>query len=213
MARDEGVCRDSEGAAHSRSRPRPRARGSGDGGPSAHRSGSGCRCVAERPWASRAPGAVSKGPGASRNQMWPTSRRTSRSSRRMRFATPTPAPTCPAFHSLTEALRATQIAATLIRIPPRCDFEQGTGHTHDEIEELYLVARGKLTMRLGEEVCRWALVRSSAWPRRCLGRIATRATSPSSSGPSRARSRGIQGRRSTISGMRRPRARQHVGPD
>ena len=36
----------------------------------------------------------------------------------------------------------------------------------------------------------WALVRSSAWPRRRLGRIATRATSPSSSGPSRARSRG-----------------------
>ena len=50
----------------------------------------------------------------------------------------------------------------------------------------------------------WALVRSSAWPRRRLGRIATRATSPSSSGPSRARSRGIQGRISTISGKRRP---------
>jgi len=56
------------------------------------------------------------------------------------------------FHSLTEALCATQIAATLIRIPPHCDFEQGTGHTHDQIEELYLVARGELTMRLGEEI-------------------------------------------------------------
>jgi hypothetical protein len=50
------------------------------------------------------------------------------------------------FHSLTEALRATQIAATLIRIPPHYDFEQGTGHTHDEIEELYLIARGELTI-------------------------------------------------------------------
>lgn len=56
------------------------------------------------------------------------------------------------FHSLTEALGARQVAATLICIPPHSDFEQGTGHHHDEIEELYLVAKGSLTMRFGEEV-------------------------------------------------------------
>jgi len=56
------------------------------------------------------------------------------------------------FRSLTEALGSEQIAATLIRIPPHSDFEQGTGHTHDEIEELYLVGRGTLTMRFGDEI-------------------------------------------------------------
>jgi mannose-6-phosphate isomerase-like protein (cupin superfamily) len=58
------------------------------------------------------------------------------------------------FRSLTAALGGEQLAATLIRIPPHCDFEQGTGHTHDEIEELYLVTRGTLTMRFGDEVRR-----------------------------------------------------------
>lgn len=56
------------------------------------------------------------------------------------------------FRSLTEALGATQVAATLIRIPPHSDFEQGTGHHHREIEELYLVATGTLTMRFGDEI-------------------------------------------------------------
>jgi mannose-6-phosphate isomerase-like protein (cupin superfamily) len=56
------------------------------------------------------------------------------------------------FRSLTSALGAKQLAATLIRIPPHSDFEQGTGHTHEEIEEVYLVARGTLTMRFGEEI-------------------------------------------------------------
>jgi mannose-6-phosphate isomerase-like protein (cupin superfamily) len=56
------------------------------------------------------------------------------------------------FRRLTDALGCTQVAATLIRIPPHSDFEQGTGHTHDEIEELYLVASGELTMRLGDEI-------------------------------------------------------------
>ena len=58
------------------------------------------------------------------------------------------------FRSLTDALGCSQIAATLIRIPAHSDFEQGTGHFHDEIEELYLVTRGTLTMRFGEEVHR-----------------------------------------------------------
>lgn len=56
------------------------------------------------------------------------------------------------FRRLTDALGASQLAATLIRIPPHCDFEQGTGHYHDEIEELYLVTQGRLTMRFGDEV-------------------------------------------------------------
>jgi mannose-6-phosphate isomerase-like protein (cupin superfamily) len=56
------------------------------------------------------------------------------------------------FRSLTGALGCSQIAATLIRIPAHSDFEQGTGHFHDEIEELYLVTRGTLTMRFGEEI-------------------------------------------------------------
>lgn len=56
------------------------------------------------------------------------------------------------FRSLTDALGAEQVAVTLIRIPPHSDFEQGSGHRHDEIEEIYLVTRGTLTMRFGEEV-------------------------------------------------------------
>lgn len=56
------------------------------------------------------------------------------------------------FRSLTEALGSEQVAITLMRIPPHSDFEQGTGHRHDEIEELYLVARGTLTMRFGDEI-------------------------------------------------------------
>jgi mannose-6-phosphate isomerase-like protein (cupin superfamily) len=56
------------------------------------------------------------------------------------------------FRSLTDALGAEQLALTLIRIPAHSDFEQGTGHRHDEIEEVYLVTRGTLTMRFGEEI-------------------------------------------------------------
>ena len=56
------------------------------------------------------------------------------------------------FRSLTEALGAEQLAVTLIRIPPHSDFEQGTGHRHGEIEEVYLVTRGTLTMRFGDEI-------------------------------------------------------------
>ncbi len=56
------------------------------------------------------------------------------------------------FRSLTEALGCEQLAATLIRVPAHSDFEQGTGHFHEEIEELYLVTRGTLTMRFGEEI-------------------------------------------------------------
>lgn len=56
------------------------------------------------------------------------------------------------FRSLTDALGSEQVAITLIRIPPHSDFEQGTGHRHEQIEELYLVTRGTLTMRFGDEV-------------------------------------------------------------
>jgi mannose-6-phosphate isomerase-like protein (cupin superfamily) len=56
------------------------------------------------------------------------------------------------FRHLTEALGCEQLSVTLIRVPPHSDFEQGTGHFHDEIEELYLVTRGTLTMRFGDEI-------------------------------------------------------------
>ena len=56
------------------------------------------------------------------------------------------------FRSLTKALGAEQLAVTLMRIPPHSDFEQGTGHRHSEIEEVYLVTRGTLTMRFGDEI-------------------------------------------------------------
>jgi mannose-6-phosphate isomerase-like protein (cupin superfamily) len=56
------------------------------------------------------------------------------------------------FRRLTDALGCEQLSATLIRVPAHSDFEQGTGHFHDEVEELYIVTRGTLTMRFGVDV-------------------------------------------------------------
>ena len=56
------------------------------------------------------------------------------------------------FRRFTDALETEQVAVTLIRVPPHSDFEQGTGHFHDEVEELYLVTSGTLTMRFGDEI-------------------------------------------------------------
>jgi mannose-6-phosphate isomerase-like protein (cupin superfamily) len=56
------------------------------------------------------------------------------------------------FRRLTDLLGAEQIAVTMIRVPPHSDFEQGTGHYHDRIEEIYLITRGTLTMRFADEV-------------------------------------------------------------
>jgi uncharacterized cupin superfamily protein len=56
------------------------------------------------------------------------------------------------FRRLSDALDAEQVAVTLIRIPPHSDMEQGTGHSHSEIEELYIVARGTITMRCEDHV-------------------------------------------------------------
>ena len=56
------------------------------------------------------------------------------------------------FRSLTRALGGEQIALTLIRVPPHSDFEQGTGHFHAEQEEVYIIGRGTLTMRFGDDV-------------------------------------------------------------
>jgi mannose-6-phosphate isomerase-like protein (cupin superfamily) len=58
------------------------------------------------------------------------------------------------FRPLADALRCEQLAVTLIRVPPHSDFEQGTGHYHDEVEELYLVTRGTLTMRFADDIHR-----------------------------------------------------------
>lgn len=56
------------------------------------------------------------------------------------------------FRSLTDGLGCDQLAISLIRIPPHSDFEQGTGHFHDEIEEIYIISRGTLTMRFGDDI-------------------------------------------------------------
>jgi mannose-6-phosphate isomerase-like protein (cupin superfamily) len=56
------------------------------------------------------------------------------------------------FRKLTDALGAEQLSVTLIRVPAHSDMEQSTGHTHSEIEELYIVAKGTITFRCGEEV-------------------------------------------------------------
>jgi len=56
------------------------------------------------------------------------------------------------FRSLSDALESEQLAVTLIRVPAHSDFEQGTGHFHDELEEIYIVTRGTLTMRFGQDV-------------------------------------------------------------
>ena len=56
------------------------------------------------------------------------------------------------FRRLTEALGAEQLAVTLIRVPPHSDFEQGTGHYHDKTEEIYIITKGTLTMRLGDDI-------------------------------------------------------------
>jgi mannose-6-phosphate isomerase-like protein (cupin superfamily) len=56
------------------------------------------------------------------------------------------------YRPLTRALAAEQLAVTLIRVPPHSDFEQGTGHFHEEQEEVYIVGRGTLTMRFGDDI-------------------------------------------------------------
>jgi mannose-6-phosphate isomerase-like protein (cupin superfamily) len=56
------------------------------------------------------------------------------------------------FRSFKKALGTEQIAVTLIRIPPHSDFEQGSGHRHEELEEIYILTRGTLTMRFGGEI-------------------------------------------------------------
>jgi len=56
------------------------------------------------------------------------------------------------FRRLGDALGAEQVAVTLIRVPAHSDMEQSTGHTHSEIEELYIVAKGTITMRCDDHV-------------------------------------------------------------
>jgi mannose-6-phosphate isomerase-like protein (cupin superfamily) len=56
------------------------------------------------------------------------------------------------FRRLSEGLGCEQLAVTLIRVPPHSDFEQGTGHYHEQIEEIYVITRGTLTMRFDDEV-------------------------------------------------------------
>jgi mannose-6-phosphate isomerase-like protein (cupin superfamily) len=54
------------------------------------------------------------------------------------------------FRRLTDALNGDQLAVTLIRVPAHSDFEQGSGHHHEEVEEVYLLTRGTLSMRFSD---------------------------------------------------------------
>src|ERR1035437_8428004 len=56
------------------------------------------------------------------------------------------------FRRLTDGLSSEQLAVTLIRIPAHSDFEQGTRHFHDEIEEVYIITKGTLTMHFGDDI-------------------------------------------------------------
>ena len=56
------------------------------------------------------------------------------------------------FRSLKDALGAEQLAVTLIRVPPHSDFEQGSGHHHEHLEEIYILTRGTLTMRFDDQL-------------------------------------------------------------
>ncbi len=57
-----------------------------------------------------------------------------------------------AFLRLTDSLGSEQLALTCIRIPAHADFEQGTGHYHNELEEIYIITQGILTMRFGDDI-------------------------------------------------------------
>lgn len=56
------------------------------------------------------------------------------------------------FRPLRKALGSQQIAVTFLRIPAHSDFEQGTGHSHKEVEEIYLITKGTLTMRFDKDI-------------------------------------------------------------
>ena len=56
------------------------------------------------------------------------------------------------FRRLSDLLETEQLSISLIRVPAHSDFEQSTGHYHDEIEELYIISKGALTMRFNDVV-------------------------------------------------------------
>jgi hypothetical protein len=105
------------------------------------------------------------------------------------------------FRPLTEALDTRQLAVSFVRVPAHTDFERGTAHVHEEVEELYLISRGTLTMRCGDDFRRR---RPFGSIRRRRARIATRATSLSRCGRSPGRSDGRIRPGSPASGTARP---------
>lgn len=56
------------------------------------------------------------------------------------------------FRSMTALLGTDQLALSCVRVPPHSDFDQSTGHYHDQLEEVYLLVRGTLTMRFGDDI-------------------------------------------------------------
>ncbi len=55
-------------------------------------------------------------------------------------------------HFLTGPLGAEQVALTWRRMPPDTGSRRSYGHRHKTQEELYLVASGSLTFKLGDDV-------------------------------------------------------------
>ena len=68
------------------------------------------------------------------------------------------------FRPLTDALHASSLRSPSSGSRRTRDFEQGTGHFHDQIEEIYIVTRGTLTMRFGDDVHGGGAGRSCASP-------------------------------------------------
>jgi hypothetical protein len=115
------------------------------------------------------------------------------------------------FRRLTDALEGDQLAVTLIRIPAHSDFEQRTGHHHQEIEEVYLVTRGTLTMRFFDAIETVRAPRCRPRRRRDASLASKRARPRRRDAGDLAPTRPIRTRRSsTISGRPRPAPARHV---
>ena len=109
------------------------------------------------------------------------------------------------FRSLTEALGSEQLAVTLIRVPLHSDFEQGTGHHHHELEELYCDRPRHADDALRErDHARGRRLGGAGGARRRRARTETRATSRWRSGRCRGSSTATTASSSTTSG-RHPR--------
>ncbi|HET8991605.1 MAG TPA: cupin domain-containing protein [Candidatus Saccharimonadales bacterium] len=56
------------------------------------------------------------------------------------------------FRRLSDLLGTEQLSISFIKVPAHSDFQQSTGHSHEEIEELYIIAKGTLSMRFDDDI-------------------------------------------------------------